>query len=99
MQYTGCTGIYKLLANRYYFPQMYDQISWKLGYGIARGVDYMDKNIVDGTVNGLSNAVIGSGDTVSKMQTGYVRDYAAFVVLGVIVLVAIFFLAFYLGGI
>ena len=95
----GESFLYKLLANRYYFPQMYDQISWKLGYGIARGVDYMDKNIVDGTVNGLSNAVIGSGDTVSKMQTGYVRDYAAFVVLGVIVLVAIFFLAFYLGGI
>ena len=95
----GESFLYKILANRYYFPQLYDQISWKLGYGVARGVDYVDRNIVDGTVNGLSNAVIGSGDTVSKMQTGYVRDYAGFVVVGAIVLVAILFLAFYVGGI
>ena len=95
----GESFLYKLLANRYYFPQLYDQISWKLGYGIARGVDYMDRNIVDGTVNGMSNAVIGSGESVSRMQTGYVRDYAGFVVVGVIVLVAILFLAFYVGGI
>ena len=95
----GNSLLYKLLANRYYFPQFYDQISWKLGYGVARGVDFVDRNIVDGTVNGLSNAVIGSGDTVSKMQTGYVRDYAAVVVIGAIVLVAILFLAFYVGGI
>ena len=95
----GNSLLYKLLANRYYFPQLYDQISWKLGYGVARGVDFVDRNIVDGTVNGLSNAVIGSGDTVSKMQTGYVRDYAAVVVIGAIVLVAILFLAFYVGGI
>jgi len=95
----GNSILYKLLANRYYFPQLYDQISWKLGYGVARGVDFVDRNIVDGTVNGLSNVVIGSGDTVSKMQTGYVRDYAAVVVIGAIVLVAILFLAFYVGGI
>ena len=95
----GNSILYKLLANRYYFPQLYDQISWKLGYGVARGVDFVDRNIVDGTVNGLSNVVVGSGDTVSKMQTGYVRDYAAVVVIGAIVLVAILFLAFYVGGI
>ena len=68
-------------------------------YLIARGVDYIDRNIVDGTVNGMSNAVIGSGDTVSRAQTGYVRDYAAVVVIGAIVLVAILFLTFYVGGI
>ena len=94
----GNSILYKILANRYYFPQLYDQISWKFGYGIARGVDYVDKNIVDGTVNGLSNAVIGGGDSISKAQTGYVRDYAAFVVIGVIVLVGVLFLAFYYTG-
>ena len=95
----GESILYKILANRYYFPQLYDQISWKLGYGIARGVDYVDRNIVDGTVNGMSNAVIGSGDSVSRVQTGYVRDYASVVVIGVLVLIGIFFLAFYVGGI
>ena len=95
----GNSILYKILANRYYFPQLYDQISWKLGYGVARGVDYIDRNVVDGTVNGMSNAVIGTGDSISKMQTGYVRDYAAFVAIGAIVLVGILFLTFYVGGI
>ena len=35
----GESALYKLLANRYFFPQLYDQISWKLGAGIAKGVD------------------------------------------------------------
>ena len=34
----GQSWIYKLFANRWYFPEMYDQISWKVGYGVARGV-------------------------------------------------------------
>lgn len=95
----GKSFLYKLLQNRYYFPQLYDKISWTFGYGIARGVDYFDRNVVDGTVNGLSNAVIGSGDVVSKAQSGQVRDYATFVVIGVIVLLGVLFAAFKVGGI
>ena len=94
----GESALYKLLANRYFFPQLYDQISWKLGAGIAKGVDAFDRNIIDGTVNGLSNAVIGSGDVVSRMETGHVRDYATVVVAGVVVLILVFAIVFCAGG-
>jgi NADH:ubiquinone oxidoreductase subunit 5 (subunit L)/multisubunit Na+/H+ antiporter MnhA subunit len=77
---------------------MYNQISWKLGYGVARGVDYVDKNIIDGTVNGLSNAVVGSGEVLSKIQTGNVRNYAAVVLTGVALLFIVALALFYFMG-
>lgn len=82
----GESWLYKLLQNRWYFPEFYNQISWKLGYGIAKGVNYVDRQVIDGTVNGLSAAVVGGGDSLSKMQSGDVRDYASVILLGVSVL-------------
>ena len=91
--------LYKLFANRWYFPELYNQISWKLGYGVARGVNYVDRQVIDGTVNGLSGAVVGGGDVMSKMQTGHVQDYSSVVLIGVAVLSVLFVvIAMILGG-
>ncbi|MBR2255589.1 MAG: NADH-quinone oxidoreductase subunit L [Candidatus Methanomethylophilaceae archaeon] len=96
----GESWLYKALSNRWWFPQLYNQISWKFGYGIARGVDYVDRQIIDGTVNGLSGAVVGGGSTVSKMQTGHVQDYSSIVLLGIAVLSVVFLvIAMITGGI
>ena len=90
--------LYRFVAKRYYFPEMYNQISWKLGYGVARCVETVDKELIDGTVNGLSNAVVGGGDGLARVETGYVRDYAAYVALGVLILMGIFAAVFLYGG-
>ena len=82
----GESVLYKTLANRWYLPQIYDQTSWKLGYGVAKCVDYFDRNIIDGSVNGLANAVIGGGDAVSKAQDGHVQTYASVIILGIVLL-------------
>jgi len=95
----GRSGIYRVLTARYFFPQLYDQISLKLGYGVAKGVDYVDRNLVDGTVDGLSNAISGSSDTMRKMQTGYVRNYAAIVIVGTMALVVILYILARTGGV
>ncbi len=95
----GQSAIYKLLANRWFFPEFYNQISWKLGDGVARGVNYVDRQVIDGTVNGLSGAVIGGGDVMSKVQTGHVQDYSSVVLIGVSVLSVLFIvIAMILGG-
>lgn len=95
----GESALYKALANRWYFPRFYDWVSWKFGYGVAKGVNYVDRQVIDGTVNGLSSAVVGGGDALSKMQTGNVHDYTAVVLLGVSVLSALFVvIAMILGG-
>ena len=95
----GESALYKLLTKRWYFPDLYNQISWKLGFGVAKGVNYVDRQVIDGTVNGLSAAVVGGGDSMSKIQTGNVHDYSSMVLLGVAVLsVALVVIAFMLGG-
>ncbi len=95
----GESGLYRALQNRWMFPQLYNWISWKFGYGIAKGVDYVDRNIIDGAVNGLSSAVVGSGETVKYGQTGNVGNYASIVMIGVsAVFVAIMVLLYFFGG-
>ncbi|MCL2295793.1 MAG: NADH-quinone oxidoreductase subunit L, partial [Methanomassiliicoccaceae archaeon] len=61
----GNSWLYKALSNRWWFPRLYDQIGWKLGYGVAKGVEFVDTQVIDGTVNALSSAVAGSGDSIS----------------------------------
>lgn len=82
----GRSSLYKVLSKRWYFPELYDQISWKLGYGIAKGVDFIDRDVIDGSVNGLANAVIGGGESIAKAQDGHVNSYAIMVIAGMIAL-------------
>lgn len=91
---------YRLLADRYHFPQMYDNVSWGLGYGVARFVGYFDRNFIDGTVNGLSKMIIHGGKIMSKTQSGFVSDYAKYIVIGVNLLILLFFYitTLFIGG-
>jgi len=96
----GKSRLYTALTKRWYFPQLYDQIGWKLGYGVAKGVDFVDTQIVDGTVNALASAVVGGGEAASKAQTGDVRDYSGIILFGVVLLcVFIIALFYYMGGV
>lgn len=95
----GTSWLYKALNKRWWFPDLYNQISWKFGYGIARGVEYVDRQVIDGTVNALSGAVVGGGESLSKVQTGHVQDYSSIVLLGVSVLCVLFLaIAMIMGG-
>ena len=95
----GQSWLYKALTKRWWFPDMYNQISWKLGYGVAKGINYIDRQVVDGTVNGLSSAVVGGGDVMSKVQTGHVQDYSSVVLIGVsLISVLVLVIAFLMGG-
>jgi NADH-quinone oxidoreductase subunit L len=95
----GTSFLYKALTNRWYLPQLYNQIGWKLGDSVAKGVDFVDTQVIDGTVNALSSAVSGGGESISKIQTGDVRDYATIVMFGVAVFFLVILALFYfLGG-
>ncbi len=56
--------------------------------GFVYGV--LDQKGVDGVFNGLSAATDGAGSVVRKWQTGRVQQYAAAVVAGALILVALF---------
>ena len=57
--------------------------------GSRKGLSPFDKNIVDGAVTGLARSVRGLAGVLRGAQTGIVQTYAAAIVLGVVVVVAL----------
>ena len=60
------------------------------GQYLTRSLVFVDNRGVDGAVGGLAGLVAGSGVWLRRWQTGFVRSYAASMLLGVVV-VLIFF--------
>ena len=48
-----------------------------------------DRTAVDGTFTGLGRLTVGIGELVRKLQTGYARQYAATMLLGLVVLAVV----------
>ncbi|HKM13837.1 MAG TPA: proton-conducting transporter membrane subunit [Candidatus Methanomethylophilaceae archaeon] len=95
----GTSKTYKAIEKSWGFPRLYNWISWTFGYGIGKAVDSFDKNVIDGTVNGLSGAVVGSGEAAKYAQTGNVGNYASIVMVGVaVIFVAALLFIYYMGG-
>jgi NADH-quinone oxidoreductase subunit L len=55
-----------------------------------QAVAWVDRNIVDGAVNGVGRLVRGSATEARKAQSGYVRQYAAALGVGVVLLLVWF---------
>jgi NADH-quinone oxidoreductase subunit L len=80
-------GFQKVLANAYYFN---DAIAWFVRVPgtifanfLARGVD---KNTIDGAVNGIGKVTREGGVGLRRLQTGLVRNYALAIVGGTVLL-------------
>ena len=79
-----------LFANGWYYDAA---ISWFMGKPGREGfqaVTDFDAKIVDGAVNGVGVAVKETATEVRKGQTGYVRQYAGIIGIGVVLLLGWF---------
>jgi NADH-quinone oxidoreductase subunit L len=67
-----------------------DAIRWMCAsvfYGtIAKAVEWVDTNIVDGAVNGTARLALYCWDRSRKLQSGNLVDYLTYFVAGVIAL-------------
>ncbi|WP_407653563.1 NADH-quinone oxidoreductase subunit L [Cellulomonas alba] len=59
------------------------------GKHLTRSLVYADRAGVDGTVVGISRLPVGIGEVTRKIQTGFVRSYAASMLVGLVVLVVV----------
>jgi NADH-quinone oxidoreductase subunit L len=59
------------------------------GQWLTRGLVYLDNRGVDGTVNGLGATFGGSSSRLRRVQTGFVRSYAATMLAGAVAVVAV----------
>ncbi len=82
--------IYRLLANQYYIPQLYEEIITK-PYAMLSEIFWkdVDLKIVDATVDGIAKFFYNSGDSVRGMQTGNLSNYLNWMAVGSVVLLVI----------
>ena len=58
------------------------------GQAITSALVKIDQSVIDGAVRGIGHLAIGSGSSLRKSQTGFVRSYAALILVGAAVLIA-----------
>jgi len=65
-----------------------ESVFMRPGQALTRLLVKTDGAVVDGAVRGVAAAALGSGSSLRTTQTGFVRSYAALIVIGAIALIA-----------
>ncbi len=74
------TGAY----HKFYIDEIYVFVTKKILFNlIGRPAAWIDKNIVDGTMNGIASLVIWKSNLIKSIQSGKVQDYALYFYIGV----------------
>ena len=73
--------------NKWYFDEIYHNVIVVPGTAVAYACwRFFDVRIIDGIVNGCAWVVGAVGQLVRPLQTGFVRNYALYLLLGVVIL-------------
>ncbi|HVZ09699.1 NADH-quinone oxidoreductase subunit L [Rhodopila sp.] len=86
-------AVYRFLLNKWYFDELYDRIFVRPAMRLA-GLLWQvgDATLIDGVPNGLAELTTDGSKQVVKIQTGSLALYAFMMLIGVVVLIAIFML-------
>ena len=68
--------------NKWYFDELNDLLFVRIGGGSRAALWWFDRNVVDGTVNGIATLTQGAGRGIRHIQTGRVQNYALGIALG-----------------
>ncbi len=82
----------RILENKYYVDEIYDATIINPMEGLSReGLwKLFDVGVIDGFLHALGDAVTEGGRLVRHMQGGFVRSYAAIILIGALVLIGFF---------
>ena len=81
-----------ILANGWYYDQAVSDFVGGPGRAGFEGAAWVDQNVVDGAVNGAASSVRAAAGVLRKGQSGFIRNYALGIGVGVIALLAWFLL-------
>jgi NADH-quinone oxidoreductase subunit L len=85
--------IYLLFLNKWYFDEIYDAIFVQPLFRLARAFwQTGDVSVIDGVPNGLAALTVDGSRQAVKIQTGSLAVYAFVMLIGVVVLVGIYWI-------
>ena len=83
--------LYTSSKEKFYFDEIYLWVTRSILFGIvASGVAWLDKNIVDGAINGSAWVTNKVSEEMKEIQSGQMQDYAFYMLSGVVVFVLVF---------
>ncbi|MGC2334126.1 MAG: NADH-quinone oxidoreductase subunit L [Candidatus Acidiferrales bacterium] len=79
-------GPYTLIFHKYYVDEIYAALFVRPLLWISANLLWhvVDERVIDGTVNGVATAARESGGELRKVQSGNMRSYAAWVIVGAV---------------
>jgi NADH-quinone oxidoreductase subunit L len=84
-------GLYKVVYNKYFVDEIYDATIVNPMITGSRTVLWkgVDQGVIDGIVNGVGTQSKGIGGVLKLLQSGNIRSYATWVVIGSVVLILV----------
>jgi NADH-quinone oxidoreductase subunit L len=82
----GLTFLYRASLNKWWFDDLNHLLFIVIGGRIADAIWWFDREVVDGTVNGIGSSTVSAGRGIRRVQTGRVQNYALGIALGLIVM-------------
>jgi len=77
------------IARRYLLQdEINETLFMRPGQVITSALVKIDQSVIDGAVHGIGKMALGSGSFLRKSQTGFVRSYAALILIGAVALIA-----------
>ena len=84
-------GLYKTAYKKFYIDEIYLFITQKIIFNlIGRPAAWIDKNIVDGLMNGIANTTASVSGFIKGIQSGKVQSYAIYFFGGIVALAVVF---------
>ena len=82
----------RVLENKYYVDEIYDAaLIHPIEAGSREGLwKIFDVGVIDGLLHALGEVVTEAGRLARYLQAGFVRGYAAIILLGALILIGLF---------
>jgi NADH-quinone oxidoreductase subunit L len=82
----------RILENKYYVDEIYDTTLIRPIEAVSREGFWkiIDNGVIDGGLHAIGDAVTEAGRVARYLQAGFVRGYAAIILLGALILIGVF---------
>jgi NADH-quinone oxidoreductase subunit L len=77
-----------LLAHQFYIEDLYNAAVVSPSRTAAAWAGRFDRRVIDGAVVGIGESLGRAGEGLRRLQSGYLRQYAAFMLIGALVILA-----------
>ena len=82
----GSPWLHRVLSHQFYIEDAYAAVIVSPGRALAHAAAAADRSVIDAAVTGVARGIGRAGRALRGLQTGYLTHYAAFILIGAILI-------------